>query len=181
MRAEKGLPLDQAPYTRDRILKIFAKKLKVENTPDTRMITVTYLHPNAQRAADISNSIVREYVSFQARAQSTADAQQWLSKRLAELKANVEASQNKLSDFQQQSGLNSMVLGAIGQGGGGGTTHVPTLDRLDSLNQALIAAESNRLTKEAIYRLTQTGNPETVAGLAKSTGGNPDSMLPYRV
>jgi len=177
MRAEKGLPLDQAPYTRDRILKIFAKKLKVANTPDTRMITVTYLHPNSQRAADISNAIVREYVSFQARAQSTADAQQWLSKRLADLKANVEASQNKLSDFQQKSGLNSMVLGAIGQGGGGGTTHVPTLDRLDTLNQALIAAESNRLAKEAIYRLTQTGNAETVAGLGQSTGGNPDSMI----
>src|SRR5664279_3200502 len=77
MRAEKGLPLDQSPNTRDRILKIFAKKLKVENTPDTRMITVTYLHPNAQRAADISNALVREYVSFQARAQSTADAQEW--------------------------------------------------------------------------------------------------------
>jgi polysaccharide biosynthesis transport protein len=177
MRAEKDLPLDQSPYTRDRILKIFAKKLKVENTPDTRMITVMYLHPNAQRAADISNALVREYVSFQARSQSTADAKEWLSKRLADLKANVEASQNKLSDFQQQSGLNSMVLGAIGQGGGGGTTHVPTLDRLDTLNQSLIAAESNRLTKEAIYRLTQTENPETVAGLAQNASGNPDSMI----
>ena len=176
MRAEKGLPLEQAPFTRDRILKIFAKKLKVENTPDTRMITVTYLHPNSRRAADISNAIVREYVSFQARSQSTVDAKQWLTKRLDDLKDNVEASQNKLSDFQQRTGLNSMVLGAIGQGGGGGgTTHVPALDRLDTLNQSLIAAESNRLAKEAIYRLTQTENPETVAGLAQSASAYADS------
>ena len=40
---KRGLPLEQAPYTRDRILAIFSKKLKIENTPDTRLITVQYL------------------------------------------------------------------------------------------------------------------------------------------
>jgi polysaccharide biosynthesis transport protein len=174
---EKGLPLEQAPFTRDRILKIFEKKLKVQNIPDTRMITITYLSPYPKRAADIANAFVREYVIFQSRSQSTADAQRWLSDQLSQLKDNVETSQNRLADFQQKSGINSMVLGTIGQGGGGGTTHVPVLDRLDTLNQELIAAESNRLAKETIYHLTQTQNPEVVSGLANSTPGNPGSEI----
>ncbi len=177
IKAEEGLPLEQAPYTRDRILKIFDRKLKVENVPDTRMINVTYLSPDRQRAADIANAIVREYVSFQARAQATADAERWLGDQLADLKKNVEASQSRLADFEQKSGLNNMVLGAIGQGGGGGTTHVPVLDRLDALNQELTTAETNRMAKEAIYHLTQTQNAEIVTGLAAQSGATPGITL----
>src|SRR6516162_8888169 len=69
---KRGLPLEQAPYQRDRILAIFAKKLKVENTPDTRLITVDYLNPNPDRAAAIANAIVQEYVTFEARSRATS-------------------------------------------------------------------------------------------------------------
>ena len=176
MDAEKGLPLEEAPATRDRILKIFDKKLKVQNIPDTRMITVTYLSPDPKMAADIANAVVREFVSVQSRTQATAEADRWLAVQLDDLKKNVETTQGRLADFEQQSGLNNMLLGAIGQGGGGGATHVPALDRLDVLNQELTAAQSNRLAKEAIYHLTQTQNSEVVAGLStNAVPGNADS------
>ena len=167
----RGLPLEQAPYTRDRILGIFGKKLKVENTPDTRLITVEYLNPDPSRASQIANSIVQEYVTYEARSQATSDAQRWLSDQLDELKANYETSQDKLASFEQQSGLNGMVIGALGEtGGSGGTTHVPALDTLDSLNQQLVAAEADRISKEAIYKLTQSKDPEAVASLAANAG-----------
>ena len=64
-----------------------------------------------------------------------------------------------------------MVLGALGETGGtGGTTHVPVLDTLDSLNQQLTAAQADRIAKEAIYKLTQTKDPEAVASLAANAG-----------
>ncbi len=85
---KRGLPLEQAPYSRDRILAIFAKKLKIENTPDTRLIQVEYLNPSADRAAAISNAIVQEYVTYEAKSQASSDAQRWLADQLAELKAN---------------------------------------------------------------------------------------------
>lgn len=167
----RGLPLEQAPYSRDRILAIFNKKLKIENTPDTRLITVKFLSPDPNRAAQIANSIVQEYVTYEARSQATSDAQRWLSDQLAELKTNYDSSQDKLADFQQQSGLNGMVLGAMGEtNGSGGATHVPVLDTLDSLNQQLTAAETDRIAKEAIYRLTRTQDPEAVASLAATAG-----------
>jgi capsular exopolysaccharide synthesis family protein len=172
----RGLPLEQAPYSRDRILAIFQKKLKVENIPDTRLIQVEYLHPDADRAAQIANAVVQQYITYEARSQATSDAQRWLSDQLADLKANYDASQQKLAEFEQQSGLNGMLLGALGENGPGGSTHVPILDSLDSLNQQLTAAEADRISKEAIYRLTQTKDPETVASIAASspgTMGNP--------
>lgn len=167
----RGLPLEQAPYSRDRILAIFAKKLKIENTPDTRLITVEYLNPNSQRAADVANAIVQEYVTFEARSRASADAQKWLSDQLADLKTQYENSQDALAAFEQKAGLNGMVLGAMGEGGGAGTeTHVPAIDSLDSLNQQMIAAQTDRIAKEAIYRLTKSHDPEVVASIAASAG-----------
>jgi len=170
---KRGLPLEQSPYRRDRILGIFGKKLKVENTPDTRLLTVEYLNPDPNRAAQIANAVVQEYVTYEARSQATSDAQRWLSDQLNELKTNYETSQDNLASFEQQSGLNGMVLGAMGESGGssGGATHVPALDSLDSLNQQLIAAETDRISKEAIYKLTQSKDPEAVASLAANDAG----------
>src|ERR1700739_759435 len=170
---KRGLPLEQSPYRRDRILGIFGKKLKVENTPDTRLLTGEYLNPDPNRAAQIANAVVQEYVTYEARSQATSDAQRWLSDQLNELKTNYETSQDNLASFEQQSGLNGMVLGAMGESGGssGGATHVPALDSLDSLNQQLIAAETDRISKEAIYKLTQSKDPEAVASLAANDAG----------
>jgi capsular exopolysaccharide synthesis family protein len=176
---QRGLPLEQAPYSRDRILKIFEKKLKIENTPDTRLITLQYLSPNPKRAADIANAIVREYVTFEARSQATSDAQRWLSEQLADLKSNVENSQDGLADFEQKSGLNGILLGAVGESGGvGNSTHIPVIDSLDVLNQQLTAAETDRIAKEAVYSLTKSKNPQVVASLgASSDSSNPASEI----
>jgi capsular exopolysaccharide synthesis family protein len=63
-----------------------------------------------------------------------------------------------------------MVLGVMGEGGAGAATHVPALDSLDSLNQQLIAAQTDRIAKEAVYRLTKTHDPEVVASIAANSG-----------
>jgi polysaccharide biosynthesis transport protein len=168
----RGVPLDDAPYSRDRILAIFQKKLKVENIPDTRLIKVQYLHTDPNRAAQIANAIVQQYITYEARSQATSDTQRWLSDQLSELKNNYDESQQRLADFEQESGFNGMLLGALGENGPGGSTHVPILDSLDSLNQQLTAATADRITKEAIYRLTQTKDPEAVASIASSSPGS---------
>jgi capsular exopolysaccharide synthesis family protein len=167
---KRGVPLEQAPFTRDRILGIFSKKLKIENTPDTRLITVSYLNPHPDRAATIANAIVQEYVTYEARSRATLDTHKWLGDQLADLKSNYEHSQDALAAFEQKTGLNAMVLSAIGEAAGGGATHVPAIDSLDSLNQQLIAAQTDRIAKEAVYRLTKTQDPEVVASIAASSG-----------
>ena len=173
----RGVPLDQAPFTRDRILGIFQKKLKVENTPDTRLVTVEYLNPDPNRAAQIANAIVQEYVTYEARSQATSDAQRWLSDQLNELKANYDSSQDKLLLNSNRKAVftNGMVLGGSrrNKAAPAGTTRTsPALDALDSLNQQLTAAMTERIAKEAVYKLTQSQDPEAVASIAANAGSS---------
>ncbi len=170
IEVEKNLPLEQSPARRERILKIFARKLIIKNPPDTRLITVAFLNPDPQLAAQISNAVVREYVHFESADQGNSEGIQVLTAQLDGLKERMNQAQNDLVDYERQTGLNSMILKSMGQGSGGGNiTHIPVLDRLDTLNQSLTQAEANRIGKEAIYRLTKTHNAASVAGLANST------------
>lgn len=185
LRAERGLPLDQAPATRERLLKIFSKRLVVEPVEDTRLITVSYRDPDAARSAAVANKIVDTYIQeyLQTKFKATAEASNWLSGELSDLKNRVDVSQEKLSDYERKTGLSTLMLGLSlgdtqsnsssgGMGGGlmmSGGSQLPEVDRLAALNTELTAAEADRIAKEAIYRLTQTENPEVVLGLG-STG-----------
>jgi|UPI000478D55B capsular exopolysaccharide synthesis family protein len=164
------LPLSESPARRERLLAIFAKKLTVKNPPDTRLITVTFLNPNPQLAARIANALVDEYVKFESESRSSREATQWLETQLQELKQKMDDSQQALSDYERETGLNSLLLNSIGaSGGAGAVTHIPVLDKLDALNQELTQAEANRVAKEAIYHLTQTKDSNIVADLASSS------------
>lgn len=170
IKAEKGLPLKDAPATRERLLKIFNKNLIVKNPPDTRLINVTFLNPDPQVAAKVANDVVRQYVQFESRGQPSDIGVNLLTGDLDGLKTKMDKDQQDLANYEQKTGLNSLILKSMGEGAGGGNiTHIPVLDKLDTLNQELTAAEANRIGKEAIYNLTKTHNSDVVAGLANSS------------
>ena len=178
MRAEVGLPLEKTIATRERILKMIRRKLKVEPEEDTRLITVQFRDYDPQRAADVANTFVNVYIHeyLENNFQATANASDWLNNQLDDLKAKVAESQQKLSDYESKTGLSVLMLGMIGGsgssgsgGGGGGGMHIPAVDKLAALNQELTAAEADRISKDAIYHLTQTESPEVVMGLGSSS------------
>lgn len=174
MKAEQGLPLDEAPFTRERLLNMMSGRLNVKPTEDTRLITVAYRDSDPKRAAAIANNFVNTYIHeyLQTKFHATAQASDWLSGQLDNLKSRVQQSQQKLSDYERQTGLSVLMLGmgADTSSGGssgalGGGVHIPAVDKLAALNQELTAAEADRISKEAIYRLTQTQSPDVVLGL----------------
>lgn len=166
----RHLPLSESPARRERLLTLFSKKLQVKNPPDTRLITVSFLNPNPQLAASIANTVVDEYVKFESQSRSSTEASQWLESQLQQLKEKMDNSQKELADYERETGLNSLLLKSIGEAGGAGAvTHIPVLDKLDTLNQELTQAEANRVAKEAIYHLTQTRDSNIVANLASSS------------
>ncbi len=170
IRAEQDRPLSEAPARRERLLKIYNKKLIVKNPPDTRLISVSFLNPNPELAAKISNDIVRQYVTFESDTQAGGAGLNSLNADLNGLKKKMDKDQTNLANYEQQTGLNSLILKSMGQGAGGGNiTHIPVLDKLDTLNQELTAAEANRIGKEAIYNMTKTRNSDIVAGLVNSS------------
>lgn len=158
-----------------RALKQFKSNLKLNPISGTRLISVSYMYPDPKMAAKIVNQLVSDLIeyNFQVRYNATTKATDWLGRQLVDLKAQLEASQQRAAELQKQSGIfgqdehNNIVL-----------------TRLEQLNNQVTSAEADRVTKETVYRLSRTGNPELIAGMigtqpdrSTAEAANPASLL----
>jgi capsular exopolysaccharide synthesis family protein len=152
-----SVPLDEAPNRRYAVLKIFSNHLKVEPLAGTRLINVSYSSPDPSLASAVVNRLIgalQEY-TFESRFQATAQASTWLAGQLTGLKKQTEELQQTADKLEQGTGIY-----------GEDASHNLVLTRLDGLNGALSAAESNRILKQAVYEVAKSGNPELISGLA---------------
>ena len=189
-KAEAGLPLEQAPNTRTRLLKVFNRHLRVVPERGTRLIQVSFQSHDQNLAAEIANQLVEAYKSNyrQTHYEAITETSGWLTTQLTDLKTNVEQAEKKLTDFEKANGILSFNMaspgGAFGKdplsiGGGYGNPeiHSPIIQKLDQLNQELTQAEAIRIGKEAIYRLTQSGDADVVLGLQSNALAEQSSVL----
>lgn len=135
----------------------FKGSLRVALSPNTRIIEVHYRSADPQMAANVVNTLMQTYVenNFKARFESTMQASDWLSKQLVDLQMKVETSQEKLVRYQKE----HEILGTDEK------QNIITA-KLDELNKELTAAEMDRMNKEAIYRLVESGDPNAIASSA---------------
>jgi len=177
--AEKGRPLQNAPKTRERMVALFKRYVKVTSPADTRLIDITVQNSDAEVAAQIANGLAEHFIqeSLERRHRSTAQSSYWLQKELADLKKQVEVSEKKLADYESKTGLAGVQLSGSTTSDGGSSVgispHNPVTERLFALSQELTAAEANRISTETVYRLVRTHDPELVLGLgAMSVSGS---------
>jgi len=139
------------------LLDAFKGNLRVTLRPNTRVIDIHYRSSDPDLAARVVNSLIRTYIeqNFKTRFESTMQASDWLSKQLVDLQMKVETSQEKLVQYQKE----HEILGIDEK------QNIIT-SKLDELNKELTAAESERMDKESIYRLVQSGDPDTAAAAA---------------
>jgi succinoglycan biosynthesis transport protein ExoP len=135
----------------------FKGNLKVALSPNTRIVEIRYRSADKQMAANVVNTLMQTYVenNFKARFESTMQASDWLSKQLVDLQMKVETSQEKLVHYQKE----HEILGMDEK------QNIIT-NKLDELNKELTASESERMDKEAVYRLIESGDPDAVASTA---------------
>jgi uncharacterized protein involved in exopolysaccharide biosynthesis len=83
------------------LLSIFQAHLKVEPIRGTRLIKVTYESHDPKLAEQIANALIESYKNqyLQSHYDASTEASDWLTKQLSDLKANVEDSEKKLTDF----------------------------------------------------------------------------------
>jgi len=167
-RGEVSSPLEKAPHHRESLLRVFHKNLKVKAVSNTRMIEVRYLSPDRQVAADVVNTLANDYLDqyFLTRYTATAQASAWLSKQLADLKRQVEASQQRLVDYQKRTG----ILGTD-------DANNIVMTRLADLNKQLTEAQGERITRQVINELVKSGNAELISGLAGNSLNSGSSAL----
>jgi polysaccharide biosynthesis transport protein len=166
--AEANLPLADAPQRRILVLKRFESNLNVKAIPGTRLVQISFDDRDPKRAAAVVNSMISIYISdYIGRHYSNAvQASDWLQKQLADLKEQVERSNRQVTDFEKENGFFGIV------GSGSDNTQNPMLQKLVTLNQSVVQAESERIQKEAIVKLLETRDPELIVGL----GSNPQVL-----
>lgn len=170
---ERGLPLDRAPRRRENALRAFRAGLRVNLIKGTRLLTITFTDADANRAAVIANAVVDAYASESTRArfQASSKTSRWLTGQLADLKRRVEESQAKVDAFQRASGLTGTASLTARSGearGSQGSADDVSLARLIELNRDLTNAEAATIAREAIFRVTETRDPDALLGIGSS-------------
>jgi exopolysaccharide transport family protein len=141
------------------LIAAFKGGLHVSLKPNTRIVEIRYTSTNPQLAALIVNTLASTYVeqNFKTKFESTMQASDWLQQQLSDLQIKVETSQEKLVKYQKE----HEILGTDEK-------QNITTEKLAELNKELTAAESVRMEKESLYKLVQSGDPETVASTAEA-------------
>ena len=160
-------PLQSDPTRASAAVGSFKSNLKVALSQNTRIIEVHYRSPNPQMAANVVNTLMQTYVenNYKARFESTMQASDWLTKQLVDLQMKVETDEEKLVRYQKE----HEILGTDEK-------QNIIMSKLDELNKALTEAESDRMDKEALYRLVESGDPDAIAASASSITLGPNSQ-----
>ncbi len=145
---------DLSPEARDHLLQRFQKNLKVEIVPKTDILSIQYRAKNPKLAAEVVNATVSSYTerNFRNSYDAASQVSTWLSAQMDDLKLKANQAQERLSELQKRRGLIGVDE----------TDNIVT-DKLKGLNEQLTAAESDRIVKEARYRIAGSGNPELIA------------------
>src|SRR5712692_8736856 len=147
------------------LLGAFAVGLSVQLIRNSRLIQVSYTHPDPRLATEIVNTLVTTFIeeNFRTKYESVTQTSEWLSKELADLRLKVQTSEEKLVRYQKD----HSILGIDEK------QNIVT-SRLDELNKELTAAQTDRFQKESNHRLAMAGgdpaasakvSPEGTSGL----------------
>ena len=149
--------LGRDPQRVAEMLGTFRRGLTVQVVPRTRVIEISYMHHDPQLAAEIANTLVKTFIeeNFRTKYESTSQTADWLSKELSDLQLKVQTSEEKLVRYQKEKG----IVGIDEK------QNIVTA-KLDELNKELTDAQTDRIQKEANYKLAQTGDPSVFAKMS---------------
>jgi capsular exopolysaccharide synthesis family protein len=124
------------------------KHLKIERSPNTYLLTITYRDANPIIAAAVANAIADSYLEyiFDTRTREAGRLMSSMEQQLVDLKQKMESTHAALMVYQRELGTadpeqKTSVLVA----------------KLQALNTESSAAEADRIAKEAVFREARDG------------------------
>jgi len=110
---------------------------------DTRLIDISFRHPDPQVAAKIVNAVADTFVlaNLEKKTETNASTGNFLQQRVAELQSKIRTGEEQLSNYA----TNHQILSLTGD-------QNIVVDRLSGLNRQLLEAENERKLNEATYR-----------------------------
>jgi len=155
-------PLEADPSRTSSLLSSFKSRLTISLMPNSRIMSVRFRDVDPQTAQNVVNKLMGDYQenNYKTRFNNTMQVSDWLGQQLVDLQMKVETSQEKLVRYQKE----HEILGIDEK-------QNITTSKLDELNKALTTAESERMDKEAFYRLMESGDPDAIASSAGGLDG----------
>lgn len=164
------LPGDQSPAAqayraeaRQAVVKAVGGAISVRRRGLTYAAEVTATSQNPERAAQMANRLVELFQQYQieSRLESAARANTWLSSRLNELRADVEAKESAVEQYRASTGLVS-TQGAL-------LIEQQITDAQTVLNQARADLSERQARYTQLQNLImQGGSPDTIASVLNS-------------
>jgi capsular exopolysaccharide synthesis family protein len=145
------------------LLGAFRGGLSVQIIPNSRLVQISYTHPNPRLATEMVNALVRTFIeeNFKTKYESVTQTSDWLSTELADLQQKVQTSEEKLVRYQKD----HSILGVDEK------QNIVTA-KLNELNNELTVAQTDRIQKESIYRLAVAGDPVAFAKGSREGSSN---------
>jgi capsular exopolysaccharide synthesis family protein len=130
-----GMPLSPAAAA-------FRSRILVDPIPGSRLVNLHFRAYDPRVAADAVNALAQLYIeqSLELRFTTSTEATGWLSDRLKEQQAKVEAAEQALQEYREREGLLNQEAreGLVDQ-------------KLGTLNAAVLDARTERIAKETLY------------------------------
>jgi polysaccharide biosynthesis transport protein len=116
---------------------------------DTRLVTVGFLGPDPQTAAQVANALARAYVKQNAdfKVRASGEASDWLTKQVEDQRKLVEQSEATLQRYRQQHGADALFADRAGV-----EQQNIVVQKLAQLQGAVTKARTDTIEKESLYR-----------------------------
>jgi len=118
--------------------------LDINSVKNTRLVRIAFSTPDPGLSAQLANAHAQAYIrqGLKFRALANADAEQFLEKKLVELKDRVEKSEAVLNSYRRDKGIISL-----------NDKENVVVDRLADLNKRLTEAEADKISLQAQVQL----------------------------
>jgi capsular exopolysaccharide synthesis family protein len=128
----------------------FMDQTRIAIVGKSQLVGITVTMANADLAADAANAIAKNYMARQqeTRVGGARETTEWMDKRLVELKASLQDSENKLQKYRDAQGL-------VDVGGPAGGVSTITSNELAATSDRMIDATRQRAEAESQYRQLQ--------------------------
>ena len=166
----RGQILGTPPAMKNAMVGAFKGPLRVEQPKESRMVLVSYESTDPRQAALVVNTLVKNYIerNFRTKYDATRQATGWMEERLDELKLKVEKSQQAMVAYERQNNIVNI-----------GEKQTVVEARFEDMSKDLSQAQSERLTKESLYKMVMSNDAQVdfiqSGGQGKGQGNGQDN------
>ncbi len=145
---------------RETVLRHFQDRLDIRPIRRSRAVELRFDSEDPALAARAVNAVAENYIqkNLEARWDASQKASEWLSQQLRDLKAKLEKSEDDLQQYAADNGLLYLETNK-------GDAESIVNQSVREVQEELTKAQADRMQKESIFRLVQSGDYGSLPGV----------------